>query len=212
MAETVFELAPLAAWLAGHVDGFRGPLQVEQFSGGQSNPTFLLRTPATGATCCASKPAGRAAAVGARGRPRVPRDDGARRHRRAGAAHVLLLRRRSGHRHAVLRDGIRRRPHLLGSGAAGARRGRARAALWDDINRWSRALHSVDYAAIGLGDYGKPGNYFERQIGRWTQAVPRVGDRDRSTAMDRLIDWLPAQRPPRTTRPRSSTATSASTT
>ena len=46
---------------------------------------------------------------------------------------------------------------------------RARSALWDDINLVIARLHKVDYEAIGLADYGKPGSYFERQVGRWTR-------------------------------------------
>jgi len=69
-----------------------------------------------------------------------------------------------------------------------------RAAHYDEMNRVIAALHQVDFAARGLGGYGKPGNYFERQIGRWskqylasvTQPIPE---------MDRLMDWLPAHMP-----------------
>src|SRR5512142_1426052 len=69
-----------------------------------------------------------------------------------------------------------------------------RAALWDDANRVIAALHRVDYAAIGLADYGKPGNYFERQIGRWTRQY-RASETARIDAMDRLIEWLPEHIP-----------------
>jgi aminoglycoside phosphotransferase (APT) family kinase protein len=74
-----------------------------------------------------------------------------------------------------------------------ARHGPAeRGAIYDEMNRVIAALHSVDFAARGLENYGKPGNYFERQIGRWskqyvasvTQPIPE---------MDRLMEWLPAK-------------------
>ena len=65
-----------------------------------------------------------------------------------------------------------------------------RTALWDDINAVLARLHRVDYAAAGLGDYGKPGNYFERQVARWTRQY-RAAETERIPAMDRLIEWLP---------------------
>ena len=67
---------------------------------------------------------------------------------------------------------------------------RERSALWDDINSVIARLHNVDYDAIGLSDYGKPGNYFERQVGRWTKQY-RASETERIDAMDRLIEWLP---------------------
>jgi aminoglycoside phosphotransferase (APT) family kinase protein len=67
---------------------------------------------------------------------------------------------------------------------------RERAALWDDANRVIAALHTVDYAAIGLADYARPGNYFERQIGRWSRQY-RASETERIDSMDHLIDWLP---------------------
>lgn len=66
-----------------------------------------------------------------------------------------------------------------------------RSALWDDINSVIARLHIVDYAAIGLADYGRPGNYFARQIVRWTKQY-RASEIARIESMDRLIDWLPA--------------------
>jgi len=65
-----------------------------------------------------------------------------------------------------------------------------RGALWDDANRVIAALHRLDYQALGLGDFGKPGNYFERQIGRWTRQY-RASQTEPIESMDRLIDWLP---------------------
>jgi aminoglycoside phosphotransferase (APT) family kinase protein len=69
-----------------------------------------------------------------------------------------------------------------------------RAAIFDEMNRVIAALHSVDHVALGLADYGAPGNYFERQIGRWTKQY-RASETERIDAMDRLIDWLPANAP-----------------
>ena len=69
-----------------------------------------------------------------------------------------------------------------------------RSAVYDDMNRVLAALHSVDYAAKGLSDYGKPGNYFERQIGRWTKQYLASKTHD-IPSMDNLLDWLPKNRP-----------------
>lgn len=66
-----------------------------------------------------------------------------------------------------------------------------RRALWDDINSVIARLHNADYAAIGLGDYGRPGNYFERQIARWTRQYHASETTD-IDSMDRLIEWLPS--------------------
>ncbi len=70
-----------------------------------------------------------------------------------------------------------------------------RGAIYDEMNRVIAALHRVDYAAIGLADYGKPGNYFARQIGRWTRQY-QASETEKIPAMDRLIEWLPGHIPP----------------
>ncbi len=69
-----------------------------------------------------------------------------------------------------------------------------RAALFDDMNRVIAALHQVDVTALGLADYGKPGNYFARQIGRWS-AQYRASETERIESMERLIEWLPQNIP-----------------
>ncbi|MDQ6619905.1 MAG: phosphotransferase family protein [Pseudomonadota bacterium] len=69
-----------------------------------------------------------------------------------------------------------------------------RASLWDDINSVIARLHRVDYAAVGLADFGRPGNYFERQIGRWTRQY-EASATECIEAMDRLIEWLPRHVP-----------------
>ena len=69
-----------------------------------------------------------------------------------------------------------------------------RAAICDEMNRVLAALHNVDVDAVGLADFGKPGNYFERQVGRWTKQY-RASETEHSTAMEKLIEWLPANMP-----------------
>jgi aminoglycoside phosphotransferase (APT) family kinase protein len=72
---------------------------------------------------------------------------------------------------------------------------RERGAIYDEMNRVIAALHGIDYAAAGLADYGKPGNYFARQIARWSRQY-RSSETEPIPAMDRLIAWLPGNVPP----------------
>src|SRR5687767_14003061 len=72
-----------------------------------------------------------------------------------------------------------------------------RAAIWDELNRVIARLHKIDYRAVGLESFGKPGNYIERQVGRWTKQY-RASETERLEAMDNLIAWLPENIPPET--------------
>ena len=172
-----FDTTALAAYLRAHVDDFAGDLVVEQFQGGQSNPTY--RSPrATGATC-AAQAAGHAAAVRARGGARVPRDVRARRHRRAGGEDLRAVRGRRGDRHRLLRDGIRRGPHPLGSGAA--RHDAARNAprtTTSSIASSPRCTASTTPPSASPTTAG-PATTSQRQVARWSkqyQAAPRRPD------------------------------------
>ena len=105
-------------------------------------------------------------------------------------------------------------PRAVGPGAARHSTAPSARAIYDEMNRVIAALHTVDPARVGLADYGKPGNYFERQIGRWTKQY-LASITEPIEAMDRLIEWLPAHIPPSArdeTQSRSCTATTASTT
>ncbi len=88
--------------------------------------------------------------------------------------------------------------------------GAERGALFADMNRVLARLHGLDYRALGLGDYGKTGDYLARQIARWSKQY-RASETEPIEAMDRLIAWLPTCIPPDETTT-SCTATSASTT
>lgn len=70
-----------------------------------------------------------------------------------------------------------------------------RAAIYAEMNRVLAALHTVDFARLGLADYGRPGNYFARQIARWSKQY-RASETQRIEAMERLLEWLPANIPP----------------
>lgn len=184
----------LEAWLNAHLPGFSGPLQLEKFPGGQSNPTYRLITPEQSYVM--------------RAKP--------------GPVAKLLPSAHAIEREFKVMRGLARtdvpvpQMHVLCEDESVIGRafyvmtcveGRV---LWDqslpgmspaerrahylEMNRVLAALHKVDFRACGLSDYGKPGNYFERQISRWskqylasvTQPIPE---------MDRLIEWLPAHIP-----------------
>ena len=70
-----------------------------------------------------------------------------------------------------------------------------RAEIWDELNKVIAKLHSIDYRSVGLEGFGKPGNYIERQIARWTKQY-QASETERIEAMDSLIAWLPKNIPP----------------
>jgi aminoglycoside phosphotransferase (APT) family kinase protein len=69
-----------------------------------------------------------------------------------------------------------------------------RTAMYDSMNATLAKLHTIDYDAVGLGDFGKPGNYFARQIGRWSKQY-RLSESDKIPEMEKLIEWLPESIP-----------------
>ena len=193
-ASHAFDVAALEAHLAAHLPGFAGPLTVEQFKGGQSNPTYKLSTP--GAQYVMRSKPGPAAKL-------LP------------SAHAIDREYRVMHALASTDVPVPRMLLLCEDEAVIGRafyvmefvQGRVlwnqslpdfdpagRNAVYDEMNRVIAALHNVDFAAIGLADYGKPGNYFERQIGRWTKQY-QASVTEEIPAMDRLIEWLPAHIP-----------------
>ena len=189
-----FDTNAMTDWMSRHVQGFEGPLQVEMFKGGQSNPTYKLITP---------------------GRSYVMRA-------KPGPVAKLLPSAHAIEREFAVMRGLHGTdvpvPRMLALCEDESVIGRAfyimefmpgrvlwdqslpgmtqaqRSDIYNEMNRVIAALHTVDYKARGLENYGKPGNYFERQIGRWskqylasvTQPIPE---------MDRLIEWLPAHMP-----------------
>ncbi|MEO1038519.1 MAG: phosphotransferase family protein [Pseudomonadota bacterium] len=187
-----FDQAALAAWMSEAVGGFSGPLDVQQFKGGQSNPTYKLVTP--GQTyVLRRKPPGKLLpsahavdreyrvmkALGAAGFP-------------APAMHGLCEDEAVIGTAFYVMDFVEGRifwdPYLPDLSAD------ERAAIYDASNATLAQLHAIDVEAAGLVDYGKPGNYFQRQIGRWTKQY-KAAETDPIPAMDRLIEWLPANAP-----------------
>lgn len=189
-----FDTAALDAWLQPRLPGYCGPLTVEQFKGGQSNPTFKLIT--HGATYVMRAKPGPSAKL-------LPSAHAIEREFRVMKAlaatdvpvaqmHLLC------EDESVIGRAFYVMEHVAGRvlwdqtlpGMTPDERG----AIYDEMNRVIAALHRVDPAAIGLGDYGRPGSYFERQIARWSRQY-QASVTDPIPEMDRLIDWLPAHLP-----------------
>ena len=180
--------AALAEYLREHVPGINGPIAIERISGGQSNPTFRLRVDGR-SYVLRKQPDGEL----------LPSAHAVDREYRVitalGETDVPVPRT-----YCYCDDrSLIGTPFYVMEFAAGRQfwdpallklDTESRAALWDDINSVIVRLHKVDYAAIGLGDYGKPGNYFERQIGRWSKQY-RASETETIASMDRLIEWLP---------------------
>jgi aminoglycoside phosphotransferase (APT) family kinase protein len=184
----------LTAWLAQHVEGFAGPLTLEQFKGGQSNPTFRLSTLAKRYVMrCKPAPAAKLLPSA----HQIEREFEVMKALAGSAVPVPKMLA------LCVDEGIIGRAFYVMEHVEGrvlwdptlpGMEPNERAAIFDELNRVIAALHRVDYAAIGLTGYGKPGNFFERQIGRWTKQY-RASETEKIDAMDALIDWLPAHIP-----------------
>ena len=189
-----FDVSALEVWMSTQVAGFAGPITVEMFKGGQSNPTYKLVTP---------------------GRSYVMRSKPGPVAKLLPSAHAIerefkVMQGLAGtdvpvpHMYALCEDeSIIGRAFYIMEFKAGrvlwdqslpGMTPQQRGAIYDEMNRVMAALHTVDVTRQGLADYGKPGNYFERQIGRWskqyqasiTQPIPE---------MDQLMAWLPTHMP-----------------
>ena len=185
--------ATLDAWLAEHVEGYQGPLTLRQFKGGQSNPTYELTTP--GRTYVLRRkppgvllPSAHAvdrefrviSALHAQGFP-------------VARPHILCADDSVIGSMFYVMDKVEGRvfwdlklPDLSPA---------ERRAIYEAQTDTLAALHRFDPEAIGLSDYGKPGNYFARQVGRWTKQY-QASETGTIEAMDRLIAFLPESLPP----------------
>ncbi len=188
-----FDEAALERWMQIHVDGFRGPLTVEQFKGGQSNPTYKLLTPDRNYVL-RRKPPG-ALVQGAHAVEREARVLTALAQSDFPVAQVYGLCTDD----SVIGTWFFVMEMVEGRIFWDARFTQVsddeRPRYFDAMNETLARLHRVDYAAIGLADYGKPGNYFARQIARWSRQYLDDADAGRDPDMDRLIEWLPVHIP-----------------
>lgn len=188
-----FDVQALDRWMKDHVEGFAGPLTIEQFKGGQSNPTYKLTTPQR-SYVLRRKPSGQLL----KGAHAVDRE-----------AKVLMALGKAGfpvaHVYGLCTDET-----VIGTWfyVMAMVEGRifwdatmpgmspgARAAHFDAMNHAIAALHSIDFETIGLADFGRSGNYFERQIARWSKQYLEDAEAGRDPNMDRLVDWLPRNIP-----------------
>jgi len=187
-----FDQQALAAYLRDQGRPLKGKLRVEQFTGGQSNPTYLVTSGAE-RYVLRRKPPGALL-------PSAHAVDREFRVMRALAGAGVPVPRVF----ALCED-----PAIIGTAFFLMEYvpGRVfwdatlpgvepveRSALYDELNRVIAALHGVDYRAVGLADYGRPGNYLTRQIERWIRQY-RAAETERMDPMERLIDWLPVHIP-----------------
>jgi aminoglycoside phosphotransferase (APT) family kinase protein len=187
-----FDEKKLEAYLAERIDGFRRPLAVRQFRGGQSNPTYQLVTP-NRKYVLRRKPPGKLL-------PSAHAVD--REFRAISALHrtgfpvakpYLLCADESivGTMFYVM-ECVEGRV-IWESTIPGADKNQRRA-IYDAMNETIARLHNLDYEKIGLGDFGKPGAYVARQISRWTKQY-QLSETETIEEMNKLIEWLPAHLP-----------------
>jgi aminoglycoside phosphotransferase (APT) family kinase protein len=188
-----FDVTRLEAWMVANVAGFAGPLQVEQFKGGQSNPTYKLITP-TRHYVMRRKPPGNLVA-GAHAVDREARVLSALEGSDVPVAHIYGLCTDESviGTWFFIMDMVEGRIFWDATFPEVPREDRP--AYFDAMNAAIAALHKVDPVAVGLGDYGKPGNYFARQIARWSRTYLEDTDAGRDPNLDRLIEWLPTAIP-----------------
>jgi aminoglycoside phosphotransferase (APT) family kinase protein len=185
--------AALDAWMRAHIDGYEGPLTVNQFKGGQSNPTYQIVTPRQ-KYVLRKKPGGKLlpsahavdrefrviSALHPTGFP-VARPYALCTDDSVLGAMFYVMEMVEGR---VLWNGLL--PEMTKEDR--------RAAYLDKIATLAK-LHNTDHEKIGLGDYGKPGNYFGRQIDRWSKQY-KLSETETIDEMNRLIEWLPQTIPP----------------
>jgi aminoglycoside phosphotransferase (APT) family kinase protein len=188
-----FDVAALEAYLAGTISGFHGPLVVEQFKGGQSNPTFLL-TAAERRYVLRRKPPGKLL-PSAHAVDREFRVISALRNTDVPVARAYVLCQNESIIGTAFYVMEYVEGRVLWEPTLPAYSNAQRAAIYDEMNRVIAALHKVDYVSIGLADFGRPGNYLARQIARWTKQY-KASQTEKIQAMEQLMAWLPENIPP----------------
>lgn len=186
------DLAALDRWMRAHVRGYRGPLALEKFPSGQSNPTYRIEA-ASGPYVLRRKPFG----------PLLPSAHAVDREYRLLAAlhpsgfpvpepYALCTDCGVIGAEFYLMQMIEGR--TLWDGALPDLSAAQRRAIYHSIIDVLARLHAIDPAAVGLADFGRPGNYFERQVRRWTQQY-RASQTEHIEDVEKLIDWLPQTLP-----------------
>lgn len=184
--------ARLSEYLAEHIEGFGKLLNAEKFEGGQSNPTFLLTTN-TAKYVLRSKPPGEL----------LPSAHAVDREYRVMKALADTPVPVPSVRHLCEDDDIIGRMFYVMDCVDGtvywdaALEGKTpeeRTQMYDQMNKVLADLHQVDIAAVGLDTFGRPGNYFERQLKRWGKQY-KASETEAIPEMDQLMEWLPANMP-----------------
>jgi aminoglycoside phosphotransferase (APT) family kinase protein len=187
--------AKLAEWMSANVAGFEGPVEVLKFAGGQSNPTYRLNAK-SGSYVLRRKPFG----------PLLPSAHAVdREYKVIAGLHPTGF--------PVAKPyGLCTDDSVIGSwfyimamvegrtiwdGSMPGSNPTERRAVYEAMIDTLAALHSIDVEAAGLSDYGKPGNYFGRQVDRWTKQY-RLAETEVMSEMERLIEWLPKTLPEQT--------------
>jgi aminoglycoside phosphotransferase (APT) family kinase protein len=187
-------LEALSVWMRSHVGGFTGPMSLQPFEGGQSNPTVLLQSP-QGRWVLRAKPGPKASLLpSAHAIEREYRVMQALAQTEVPVPQMLALCEDE----SVIGQAFYVMAHVTGRifwdptlpELPSADRG----ALYDEMNRVLAALHRVEPVTVGLGDFGKPGNYFERQIKRWSQQS-QASLTEPMPEMGWLMNWLPEHIP-----------------
>ena len=187
-----FDTARLEAYLLEHLDGFRAPLTVREFKGGQSNPTYQLESP-SGGLVLRRKPPGTLLPsahavdreyriISALNRIDFP----------VPTAHLLCTDESVIGTMFYVMECVEGR--VLWDSMLPEQTPEERWQIYDSMNEILARLHTVDYAALGLEDFGRPGNYFARQISRWSKQY-RASETEKIPAYDRLMEWLPENIP-----------------
>ena len=192
MSVDQFDLKQTGAYLEAHLDGFKGLNKAEKFSDGQSNPTFLLSAD-SGRYVLRRQPPGDLL-KSAHAVDREYRVITALRDTDVPVPHTYHL--------CTDRDVIGSMFYVMSfengrvfwNATLPELDNAQRANIYDEMNRVVAALHDIRPEDVGLADYGYPGNYFARQISRWSKQY-RSSETSTIADMDRLIEWLPANMP-----------------
>jgi aminoglycoside phosphotransferase (APT) family kinase protein len=187
--------AKLSRWMEANVEGYQGPLHLKKFKGGQSNPTYIIES-SSGNYVLRRKPFG----------PLLPSAHAVDREYRVQAGlHRMGFP-------VAQQYGLCLDDDVVGSwfyvmamvdgrtiwnGAMPESNPAERRSVYFEMIDVLARLHNIDVGAAGLSDYGKPGNYFGRQVDRWTKQY-RLSETETMVEMERLIEWLPATLPEQT--------------
>ncbi len=182
-----FDEARLASYLATHIEGFAGPVSAEKFAGGQSNPTFLLTTPGK-QYVLRRKPPG-TLLKSAHAVDREYRVLEALKDTPVPVATPYCLCEDDTVIGSMFYVMSYEAGRIFWDSALPELQPEERGPLFEEMIRVLAAMHDVDVDAVGLGDYGRPGNYFERQLDRWTRQY-RASETEHFDAVERLIEWL----------------------